>query len=166
MKHWETPELADFEIAEIKDAEAIFALQQRAYQSEAELYHDWNIPPLRETLEELKEEFKRQLFLKVVLEGRIVGSVRGRLDKGTCHVGRLIVHPDFQQRGIGTRLLLELEKHCADAKRFELFTGKQSEKNIHLYQQVGYCSFKEQHLSDKVTLVFMEKKISNKNKPA
>jgi hypothetical protein len=45
------------EPATIQDADAILALQKLAYQSEAAIYADYTIPPLTQTLEELKAEF-------------------------------------------------------------------------------------------------------------
>ena len=53
-------------------------------------------------------------------------------------MGRLIVHPRHQRSGIGTALLQAIETCFADAERFELFTGEQSEGNIRLYTALGY----------------------------
>jgi hypothetical protein len=38
------------------DAAAILDLQKRAYQSEAQLYNDWSLPPLTQSLESLQHE--------------------------------------------------------------------------------------------------------------
>ena len=48
-----------------------------AYQSEAEIYGDDSLPALQQTLEELQKDFDRMLFLKAVVNGKIIGSVRG-----------------------------------------------------------------------------------------
>lgn len=149
------------ETAGREDAEVILQIQRLAYQSEAVLYQDWNIPPLTESLEELLAEFGRQLFLKASCgePRRLVGSVRARFQDGTCSIGRLIVHPDFQGRGIGSALMRHVEQQFPQARRFELFTGHRSSRNISLYQHLGYVPFREQLLSDNVTLVFLEKTV-------
>lgn len=49
------------ERATIKDAEEI---------SEAEIYNDYAIPPLTQTLEEMKLEFENHVFLKALAGGR------------------------------------------------------------------------------------------------
>ena len=54
--------------AEEADLEAILELQRLAYQGEARLLNDFSIPPLMQTLEEMKEEFRRGIFLKAVDE--------------------------------------------------------------------------------------------------
>jgi ribosomal protein S18 acetylase RimI-like enzyme len=143
--------------AQIDDAEEILGLQQLAYQSEAAIYNDWSIPPLTESLEEIRGEFSKSIFLKLTASGRIIGSVRIVVRGDCCEIGRLIVHPDFQGRGIGTDLMLAVEKEFPDAKRFELFTGSKSERNIYLYEKLGYKIFARRPLSELVELVFMEK---------
>ena len=50
-----------------------------------------------------------------------------------------------------------IERHFNFARRHELFTGQNSEKNLYLYRKLGYTIFKHQALTEKMTLVFMEK---------
>lgn len=140
-----------------EDSTEILALQKLAYQSEAQIYRDWTIPPLLQTIEEIQEEFKTHMFLKAVSEHSIVGSVRARTIGSICHIGRLIVHPRWQNRGIGTRLMTEIEIMHRDVSRFELFTGSHSIKNLHLYHKLGYQEFRREPLSNKVELVYLEK---------
>jgi ribosomal protein S18 acetylase RimI-like enzyme len=145
------------ERATISDAGEILALQKLAYRSEAEIYHDFNIPPLVQTLEEIKRDFDIQFFLKAVMDGKIIGSVRAYTKEGTCYIGRLIVHPDFQNQGIGENLMNEIEKIFIPCQRFELFTGDRSGRNIYLYQKLGYKIFKTSKITDQTTIVYMEK---------
>jgi GNAT superfamily N-acetyltransferase len=79
------------------------------------------------------------------------------LGKGTCYIGKLIVHPDWQNHGIGTKLLDAAEKQFPDANRYELFTGEKSQKNLHIYEKCGYQRFRSQVVSSKLTLLFLEK---------
>ena len=145
------------EQAQLEDAAEILALQKLAYLDEAAFYDDYTIPPLNQTLEETEAEFKDQLVLKTTLDGKIIGSVRAYMEEGTCFIGKLIVHPDHQNRGIGTRLMHEIENRFDQAERYELFTGYRSERNLHLYRKLGYEPFRSQKITDKVTLTFLEK---------
>ncbi|MCP4753767.1 MAG: GNAT family N-acetyltransferase [Proteobacteria bacterium] len=144
------------EQADIADAGEILALQKLAYQSEAERYDDYSIPPLLQTLEEIKIDFENQRVLKVAVDRKIVGSVRAYLSGKTCFIGRLIVHPDFQSRGIGTRLMYRIQSDFIEAERFELFTGHASDNALRIYGRLGYKKFKSVKLSTH-TLVFLEK---------
>ena len=89
--------------ATVEDAAEILALQKLAYRSEAELHDVTDIPPLTQTLAEMEVDLERQHVLKVVQAARdgrprIVGSVRACVQDGTCQIGRLIVHPEHQNR--------------------------------------------------------------------
>lgn len=150
----------NIETADISDAEEILALQKLAYVSEAEIYNDYGIPPLRQTLEQVRSLFGTRVVLKAVQDGRIIGSVQGLVEDGVCTVLTLIVHPDFQNKGIGTSLIRKVEEICGDCKRFEIFTGHRSERNLYLYQKLGYRKFKTEKLTDGIDLVYLAKETS------
>jgi ribosomal protein S18 acetylase RimI-like enzyme len=146
-------------IATEKDAVAILAVQKLAFLSEAAIYDDDNIPPLMETVADVQAAMAEETIIKAVLQEKVIGAVRGRLRRpdGSCYIGRLVVHPEVQKRGIGRVLMRSIEGHFANATRYELFTGSRSVANIRLYERLGYRVFCEKRLSDKVNLVGMEK---------
>ena len=143
--------------ANIDDTPEILELQKLSYQKEAILYDDWTIPPLTLTLSEIMAEYENSVFLKAQYEARIIGSVRALFDSDTCKIGRLIVHPDYQRKGIGFLLMKNIEASFPNAKRFELFTGTKSADNIRLYKKLGYQEYYQQDLSQEVQIIFMEK---------
>ena len=67
-----------------------------------------------------------------------------------------MVHPSKQGQGIGTQLLLEMEKQYPK-QRYELFTSTRSEKNIALYKKLGYKIFDEKQVTEELRFVYMEK---------
>jgi ribosomal protein S18 acetylase RimI-like enzyme len=143
--------------ASVEDAQEILDLQKTAYRSEAELYNNYDISPLKQTIGEIKDQIKTQVFLKAVLDGKIVGTVRAYEKDGTCYIGKLAVDPGMQNRGIGTKLMKKVES-CFTPDRFELFTGIKSVKNLHLYQKLGYSILKKKEIErDGVEMVYMEK---------
>ena len=146
-----------FLVVQIEDADELLALQKLAYSREAERYLDQTIPPMVQTLEQMREDLSSHLYLKVVEDGRIIGAVRGCMVGGTCLVGRLIVHPGFQGKGLGQRLLAEIERRFPEAERYELFTGQASEVNLHIYEKCGYRPFREEVIHERLTLIYLEK---------
>ena len=129
-----------------------------AYQSEAKLLNSYDIPPLKQTLPEIQKEFKDGIILKAVNDGsKIIGSVRAYQKDDTVYIGKLIVHPEHQKKGIGTALLHEIEIVCPSA-RYELFTSDKSKDNLRLYQKLGYKSFKEQEITKELRFIFLDKK--------
>ena len=141
----------------LEDAIEILAVQKLAYQSEAQIYNDWTISPLLQTVEEIRDDFETHIFLKAVNEHSIVGSVRSRTIGTTCHIGRLTVHPKWQNQRIGTRLIQEIERINQNMTRFELFTGSHSIRNLHLYHKLGYRDFRREPLNNQVELIYLEK---------
>jgi GNAT superfamily N-acetyltransferase len=144
----------------IEDAEEILGLQKLSYISEAEIYHDYTIQPLMETLDEIKQEFLNQIVLKMMNEDKIIGSVRAYAKDYSCYIGKLIVHPAYQNNGIGTKLIKEIEKQYENVKRYELFTGLKSDKNIYLYKKLSYNIFKTVIINDTLSIVYFEKIIA------
>ncbi len=143
--------------ADKEDLSEILDLQYLAYQSEARLFDNQDIPPLKQTLVDVENEYQRGIVLKALDEDKtIIGSVRAFCDNGTVYIGKLMVHPSKQGRGIGTQLLLEMEKQYPK-QRYELFTSTRSEKNIALYKKLGYKIFDEEQVTEELRFVYMEK---------
>ena len=63
----------EIERATVLDAEEILTLQKLAYRSEAEIYDDFHIPPLVQTLKSIEKDFGNQFFLKAALSERVKG---------------------------------------------------------------------------------------------
>ena len=144
-----------------EDLAEILSLQKLAYQSEAKLLNDYTIQPLTQTLIELQNEFNKYstgVILKLINEGnnQIVGSVRAHEENNRVYIGKLIVHPNFQNRGFGTKLLNTIETYFEN-KTFELFTSSKSEKNLSLYKKNGYKEYKREKAGNNFEFVFLEK---------
>ena len=140
-----------------KDIPEILALQKIAYRSEAELYGDDSVPALGQSLEQISADFDRMLFLKAVVNGKIIGSIRGIRTEDTAHVSRVMVHPYFQRKGLATRLIRQIEQELGDVQIYEAFTGHQSLRNLHLYGKLGYRQVRTEPFSPTVQWVYLQK---------
>jgi ribosomal protein S18 acetylase RimI-like enzyme len=142
------------------DAGEILTLQRAAYVTEAQLHGDPFLPPLVESLDQMRATIAGSLVLKAVSGTRIAGSVRGRFNDRTCLVGRLVVAPDLQGRGIGRSLMRALEEEVAGrADSCVLFTGHLSEANLRLYRRLGYGETHRERVADHLMLVHMRKSL-------
>ncbi len=149
----------DLEIVEVEeqDLSTILDLQKAAYQFEADRYADPGLPPMLQTLESIKNEFKEQLFLKVVFKNKIIASVRAKFEDDTCSINKLFVDPKYFGLGVGRVLMETLESMPTKTKRFELFTGHKSTPALNLYRSMGYVEFQRKEMATH-TLVYLRKK--------
>ncbi|MEV1171756.1 GNAT family N-acetyltransferase [Nonomuraea sp. NPDC049784] len=139
------------------DAGEILTVQRAAYMSEAQLYGDPYIPPLVESLEQVRKVIEGAVVLKALDAGRVVGSVRGQVSGTTCLVARLVVAPDRQGQGLGTALLTALHEAVPEAEAFDLFTGHLSEANLKLYRRLGYRETHRERMDDHLTLIHLRR---------
>ncbi|HEU4337510.1 MAG TPA: tRNA (guanosine(37)-N1)-methyltransferase TrmD [Nocardioides sp.] len=136
--------LADLDVrpAVPADAGELYTLQRACWLQELEANPGVDIPALRESLDDVRRGLG-EWTVRVAREpssGRLVGAVRGRLDRhGEWDIGRIMVAPDLQGRGLG-RALLELVEDLApaDVTTYVLFTGAGSVDNQRMYRKAGF----------------------------
>jgi tRNA (guanine37-N1)-methyltransferase len=126
------------------DAGELLTLQRACWVQEA-LANDSlaDIPALHESLEDVRTWMATWSTWVVRSQGRLVGAVRGRLAESpagqTWDIGRIMVAPDLQGRGLGRALLEHIEAVAApEATTYVLFTGARSTDNIRMYKKAGY----------------------------
>jgi len=97
------------------------------------------IPPLHESLEDTVRALETHDVYVVRSAGRLVGSVRARLEGDVWEIGRLMTAPDLQGRGLGRQLLDHIQAAApATATTYSLFTGAKSERNQRIYKKAGF----------------------------
>lgn len=116
------------------------------------------MPPLTQSLKSIQKEFNEKTFLKVIFKGQIIASVRFKVNSSYVTVDRIVVEPVHQNQGIGTTLLKEIELRVPKAVAFQLFTGNKSDRNIYLYEKMGYKVIKNQMTDQGIELLYMEKR--------
>ena len=136
--------LADLDVrpAVPADAGELYTLQRACWLQELEANPGVEIPALRESLDDVRRGLGEWTVMvaREPSSGRLVGAVRGRLDQhGEWDIGRIMVAPDLQGRGLG-RALLELVEGLAprEVETFVLFTGAGSSDNIRMYKKAGF----------------------------
>jgi tRNA (guanine37-N1)-methyltransferase len=139
-----TGALADLDVrpAIAADAGEIYTLQRACWLQELEANPGVEIPALQESVDDVRQ-WLGEWTTRVVRDrtsSRLVGAVRGRLDEhGEWDIGRIMVAPDLQGRGLG-RALLELVQDLAPphVTSYVLFTGAGSVDNLRMYRKAGF----------------------------
>lgn len=142
------------------DAGELYTLQLAAFFGEARLNESMNLPPLMQTFDELQESLGQGEVLLARQGSRLVGSVRAEVaGDGAWYIGRLMVAPDQQGRGLGAWLMTEIERRApAGCSLFRLQTGALSAQNLAFYGRRGYVEVSRRTPAGEVEVVTMEKR--------
>src|SRR4051794_22226102 len=147
------------------DAGETLTIQRAAYVTEAQKHDDPRLPPLTQTVDELRAELDDPAVVALGLRerGRLLGTVRLRPWPDEPHVrelARLAVVPHREGGGLGARLLAEAEAHAPEGVReLRLFTGELSASNLRLYARHGYRETHRRSIGA-YDLVFMAKALA------
>ena len=121
------------------DAGELLTLQLACWVTEQQDNPGVRIPALHEDLDDVSAWLRSWTTVVVRSGGRLVAAARARLEGTTWEVGRLMVAPDLRGRGLGRRLLALVEDAAPpEARRFALFTGAGSARNLRMYRKAGY----------------------------
>ena len=150
-------EIMKIELATIQDVPALLDLQRKAFGPLCEELGWEDAPILSETFEHLIEEFSQCTTLKVENEeGLIIGSVNGKVTDGSLYIGRLMVLPEYQQRGIGKRLFREIQSRLPHSRAW-LCTCQQIRPPYDFYLREGFKHYQSEIVGPGLTWAYMEK---------
>lgn len=133
-------------------------LGRAAYRVEADLIGFDGIPPLHETAEQVCAS--SETFWGCRLEGRLAGVIafeRIEQPEAEVEISRLIVHPDFFRRGIGSRLLEVVLARHPEAVRFTVSTGEKNIPAVSLYERYGFQTDGRREVAPGVWIMIMSR---------
>jgi len=125
-----------FRIATTADAPQITAIINAAFRIAEEFFIDGN----RITQAEVEESLTKGDFLLAEAEGKLNGCVYVELRGERSYLGLLSVDPTTQQSGLGSRLMIEAERHCRErgARAMDILIVNLREDLPAFYQKRGY----------------------------
>ncbi len=146
--------LRALDIADPTVAVDVLDVQRRAYRIEADLIGTDAIPPLRETVENLRG--CGETFLGAFEGERIAGFVSWKFDIETIDIHRLAVDPACFRRGIGTTLVRAALAAEPGAQRWIVQTGAANEPAKTLYAREGFAEVEDRTVGDGVRVTLFE----------
>ncbi|MDQ1146473.1 ribosomal protein S18 acetylase RimI-like enzyme [Bacillus sp. SORGH_AS 510] len=124
------------DLQEIGLAKELLELQRASYLVEAKLINFFEIPPLKESLEELIE--CGETFLCYFEEKSLAGAISYSVDEDELTICRMVVHPDHFRKGIAQKLLSEVESRNSQISVYKVSTGKDNPPAKNLYLKNGF----------------------------
>lgn len=128
--------MSRLELADIQVVLDLFHLQRESYSVEAEMIGYADIPPLKETLEDLKQ--CPEEFTGYYLEERLVGAISTMTDTVQVEICRMMVHPEFFRRGIASNLLQQVLQSVHSSQVCKVATGVGNTPAFRLYRKFGF----------------------------
>ena len=105
----------------------------------------------------LKRAFEKSTFVLVaLLDSQVVGVARSISDEVSIHyLQDILIHPDFQKKGIGRELLNLMLERFKDVRTHMILTDDE-EKQLKFYESLGYKNTKSLNNTPLNTFVMMK----------
>ncbi|WHY27205.1 GNAT family N-acetyltransferase [Bacillus wiedmannii] len=136
-------------------AATILQVQIPAYKIEANYLNSTAIPRLYDTVNDIQN--CGETFYGYFSENKLVGFISFIQDEQLIDIHRLIVSPDFFQKGIATKLLIYIFNMFPSSTTYIVQTGKANTPAIALYKKHGFLEVTDIKITDRMILTQLKK---------
>lgn len=129
------------------DAPKLAEIQKASFDDESKHYNNNEIcGPLGYDSVSWQEEMMQNCeYYKVLYNGEIIGGVMIFIETNQVHnLGRIFIDPNYQNQGIGKKVMKEIEGSFPDSVKWWLDTPRWSVKNHHFYTKCGFTKVREE----------------------
>lgn len=143
---------------DIKDTyttEQIVDLQKQAYILEAELIDFYDIPPLKDTIDTLKQ--CDEIFYGYYADDVLAGLISYKLEEEVLDIYRVAVRPEYFRRGIARQMIEFVGSINNGIKRIIVSTGLKNQPAVSLYLRLGFKKVREVEVTEDVYIACFEK---------
>ncbi|MGE7859841.1 GNAT family N-acetyltransferase [Bacillus mobilis] len=136
-------------------ATSILQVQIPAYKVEAVYLNSTAIPRLYDTVNDIQSCV--ETFYGYFSENKLVGFISFIQEENQIDIHRLVVSPDFFQKGIATKLLLYVFNMFSSSMTYIVQTGKANTPAITLYKKHGFITVSNTILPDGIILTSLKR---------
>lgn len=149
----------DFIIRKAEEADALDIVNARSRSFYDDYVKFGECPGYQIPVEEMKLSIHKSDIYVIEADGKIIGdiSVHQPSPEGCYWIGCVEILPEYQNYGIGSKALQEIFHKYPDAKKWQLDTPVQRERNCHFYEKLGFYGIEDKVHSDLLTLRVYEK---------
>jgi GNAT superfamily N-acetyltransferase len=128
------------------DAQKLVEIQKASFDEESKRFNgnEAGGPPGYDSSSWQIEMMENCDYFKIIYNKEIIGGVIVVIESNQVYnLGRIYIDPSFQNQGMGTRVLKEIEKNYPDSMKWWLDTPKWCTKNHHFYKKCGFTKVGE-----------------------
>ncbi|MBX4147154.1 GNAT family N-acetyltransferase [Paenibacillus lautus] len=129
------------------DAPKLTEIQKASFNDESKHFNNNEIcGPLGYNSVSWQEEMMQNCeYFKVLYNGEIIGGALIFIESNQVHnLGRIFIDPNYQNQGIGKKVMKEIEGSFPDSTKWWLDTPSWSVKNHHFYIKCGFTKVREE----------------------
>lgn len=147
--------ISKIDVSQIENAEAVFTLQIPSYKVEASIIGTADLPPLKETAEDIQAS--EDNYFAYYDEDELCGVVAIELVGKVIYLNKLIIHPSHFRKGIAQLLIDYIEGAYPAVEVIKVSTGSKNVPAIQFYKKNGFDQVNTMKVSEQLSLSFFEK---------
>jgi ribosomal protein S18 acetylase RimI-like enzyme len=138
-----------------KTAKQIVDLQKKAYIIEAELIGFYDIPPLKDTVDDVKK--CGETFYGYYSDDVLAGLISYKVEEGILDIYRVAVNPEYFRKGIARQMLEFVQANNKGIEKIIVSTGLKNQPAVSLYLKLGFKKVREAEVAQGVYIACFEK---------
>ncbi|HYK74939.1 MAG TPA: GNAT family N-acetyltransferase [Pseudoneobacillus sp.] len=138
-------------------AEKVLNVQIPSYRVEAELIGFYELPPLKDTVETLRQ--CGEMFFGYFLNKELCGVISVRVEQNVLDIHRLIVHPQHFRKGIANALMEFIQNKFENVESIIVSTGAKNTPAVTFYEKNGFLKTEEIKINENLILQTFKKDI-------
>ncbi|MGO4698032.1 GNAT family N-acetyltransferase [Paenibacillus sp. 2TAB26] len=146
------------DITDAAIAEEVLRIQIPSYRVEAELIDFYEIPPLKDTVDTLRN--CGETFYGYYINNELCGAIAIMIENNIIDIHRLIIHPNHFRKGIAKQLLQHIESDGVSGSVIVVSTGSKNAPAVNLYKQSGYVETGVIKVEERLSLTSFQKTLN------
>ncbi len=139
------------------DAKRLTDLQIKTFDDDSRRYFNRPAggPPGYDSIDTMINDVNTAIYYKILDDDEIIGGIYiHAIDDNHYELTTIFIDPKVQNRGIGQKAMLFLEKEFPNITKWTLDTPSVCVRNHHVYEKMGYKKV-EEILLDEVTSLYL-----------
>ncbi|WP_019912916.1 GNAT family N-acetyltransferase [Paenibacillus sp. HW567] len=161
--------MLSIQLANPQDASRLAEVQKRTFDHDAQQYQNKleDGPPGYGSSSWQSEMMMSGQYYKLLENDVIIGGMIlfPSENKEECHLGRIYIDPNYQNRGYGQEAFLFLFSTFSSAQKWTLDTPSWAVRNHHFYKKQGFVQIAEVHDAQSGEALIQYERITEEARP-